>query len=466
MSKFSDHAVANAAQRKHLILFVQRCFMTLHPRGHFIPNWHIEAMIYQLERVRRGEINRLIINLPPRYLKSIVVSIAFAAFILGHDPTAKIFGISYSDALTRDISLKFRSIIESDWFRETFPDLEFDRILDEEVTTTQYGFRKAVSVFGSLTGMGGDYFIVDDPMKPTDALSDVSRERVNQWYANVLFSRLNDKARGAIIIVMQRLHLHDICGFLTDSHDDFEILDLAAIAERDERIQIGPDRFHDRKAGEALCPAFESLVTLEEIRRTLGSVLFAAQYQQKPVPDGGAMIKRDWFRYYDKLPERKYGSKIVLSWDTATKGGTHNAFSVCTVWLVQDKNYYLMDLFRGQLDFPELRAKAIALARRYDPTDILIEDASTGAPLAAELKAAGITRVRLIKVNTDKEARLAVEAAKFEDGLVHFPRNAAFMPVLEAELLSFPQSRTKDQVDSISQALAYKFSTYTLDYVS
>ena len=136
--------------------------MTLHPRAAFIPNWHIEAIVYQLERVRRGEIKRLIINLPPRYLKSIIVSIAFAAYILGHDPTAKIFGISYSDVLTRDISIKFRAIIEADWFRETFPNLEFDRILDEEATTTLHGFRKSVSVFGSLTGMGGDYFIIDD----------------------------------------------------------------------------------------------------------------------------------------------------------------------------------------------------------------------------------------------------------------------------------------------------------------
>lgn len=155
----------------------------------------------------------------------------------------------------------------------------------------------------------------------------------------------------------------------------------------------------------------------------------------------------------------------MLSWDTATKGGIHNAFSVCTVWLVQEKNYYLMDLFRGRRDFPKLRAKAVELARRYNPTDILIEDASTGAPLAAELKQAGIFCTRFVKVQLDKEARLAVEAAKFEDGRVFFPKNAPFMPALEVELLSFPQSRTKDQVDSISQALAYKFSAYALDYV-
>ena len=150
------------------------------------------------------------------------------------------------------------------------PNLEFDRILDEEATTTLHGFRKSVSVFGSLTGMGGDYFIIDDAAKPTDAQSEPKRVGINRWYGNVLFSRLDDKARGAIIVVMQRLHLDDLCGFLTESSNDFFVLDLAAIAECDERIQLGPNRWHYRKAGEALNPAYKSLETLAENPKIVG----------------------------------------------------------------------------------------------------------------------------------------------------------------------------------------------------
>lgn len=457
--------LVNAGLRQYFLLFVIRCFRTLHPEAEFVENWHIEAIVYQLERIRRREIKRLIINLPPRYLKSLIASVAFPTFLLGHDPTAKIFAISYSDVLVRDISLKVRSIFESEWHRELFPGLEFARFLDNEVLTTLHGFRKATSVFGSMTGMGGDFFIIDDPMKPTDALSKIRRDSVNEWYRNVLFSRLDNKATGAIIIVMQRLHLYDLCGFLTDLSDDWVVIDLAAIAERAERIQIGDNRWHSRKAGEALHPRHESLETLAEIRKSLGTNFFQAQYQQVPIPDGGAIIKKEWLRYYDQLPKRTVYSKIIQSWDTATKGGPQNAYSVCTTWLYHEKQYWLIDLFRQQVDFPQLKAKAAELAKKFKPNIILIEDASTGAPLVAELKQQGITGLKLIPVNLDKEARLSVQAAKFEDGRVHFPRNASFLPVLEAELISFPQSRTFDQVDSVSQALAYEFSGYTLEYL-
>ena len=199
--------LVSAGLRQYFLLFVIRCFRTLHPEAEFVENWHIEAIVYQLERIRRGEIKRLIINLPPRYLKSLIASVAFPTFLLGHDPTAKIFAISYSDVLVRDISLKVRSIFESEWHRKLFPGLEFARFSDNEVLTTSHGFRKATSVFGSMTGMGGDFFIIDDPMKPTDALSKIRRDNVNEWYRNVLFSRLDNKATGAIILVMQRLHL-------------------------------------------------------------------------------------------------------------------------------------------------------------------------------------------------------------------------------------------------------------------
>ncbi len=455
----------DAGSRQYFKMFVARCFVTLHPGAEFKNNWHIDAIVYQLERVRRGEINRLIINLPPRYLKSLIASIAFAAFILGHDPSARIFGISYSDVLTRDISLKFKAIIESDWYPELFHELEFSRILDSEVLTTLHGFRKSTSVLGSMTGMGGDYFIIDDPMKPTDALSEAKRDACNAWYGNVLFSRLDNKKTGAIIIVMQRLHLNDLCGFLTDGNEDWEILNLAAIAEGDERIQVGPKRFFERKLGQALHPTYESVETLAEIQRSQGSTIYAAQYQQSPVPEGGAIIKRNWLHYYDSLPEKNYSSKIVLSWDTATKGGAHNAYSVCTVWFVHKGEFWLIDLHRGQFDYPQLKAKALQLARQYKPNYILIEDASTGAPLAQELQAERISGVKLVPVNTDKTARLFVQAGKFEAGHVHFPKHKAFMPALEAELLSFPQSKTKDQVDSITQALAYAFSGYTLEHV-
>jgi predicted phage terminase large subunit-like protein len=169
------------------------------------------------------------------------------------------------------------------------------------------------------------------------------------------------------------------------------------------------------------------------------------------------MIRRDWLRYYDTAPERTYKTKVIQSWDTAAKDGAQNDWSVCTTWLVVEKrNYYLLDLTRGRYEYPRLRETAIALAQRYKPKSILIEDASTGIALAQELRQAGTFVVKAIPIERDKIGRLWLQQAKFEAGLVHFPRSAPWLPVLETELLTFPQSKHDDQVDSISQALAFK----------
>jgi predicted phage terminase large subunit-like protein len=224
-------------------------------------------------------------------------------------------------------------------------------------------------------------------------------------------------------------------------------------------LQIGPDLYHWREPGDVLHPEREPLHILESLRRELGSDIFAAQYQQSPVPPGGAMIQRQWLQYYDILPPRKFPARVIQSWDTAVKNGAQNDFSVCTTWLRLGKDFYLMDVTRGRYEYPRLKETALTLADRYKPDVILIEDASTGSPLAQELRQAG-RPIRLVRVERDKAARLYVQQDKFENGQVLFPKGAHFLPALEAELLAFPQSKHDDQVDSISQALASTASKY------
>lgn len=463
-----DPTVLAAVLREDFTSFVHRCVRTLNPGTPFLPNWHIDAIAYQLERVRSGEITRLIVNLPPRYLKSLMVSVAFPAFLLGHDPGRKIIGISYGTELATKHASDFRSIVQSPWYRRTFPRMQIKRSLDAEVHTTKRGFRKATSVSAALTGFGGDCFIIDDPQKPVDAQSEAQRNALNQWFSNTLISRLDNKETGAIILVMQRVHLNDLTGYLLENAGEWTVLSLPAIAEVDERIALGKDVVHLRRVGEALHPEHESLGSLETLRRDIGTDIFLAQYQQSPVPLGGAMIKRDWLRYYDKAPESTYRTKVIQSWDTAAKVGAHNDWSVCTTWLVADKHYYLLDLTRGRYEYPRLRDTAIALAERFKPRVVLIEDASTGMALAQDLKGVLSYPVKPIPVESDKRGRLYVQQAKFEAGLVLFPKGASFLPKLETELLSFPQGKTDDQVDSISQALAYQVGGYdrTLSWVS
>ncbi len=446
----------NAILRSDVTSFLHRSLFTLNPGADFLSNWHIDAIAHQLSRVRAGQVTRLIINLPPRYLKSLMVSVAFPAFLMGHDPRLRIFGISYGAELAAKHATDFRSIVESVWYQRAFPRMKIARAANGDVFTTKKGFRKATSVHAALTGLGGDIFIIDDPQKPEDAQSTTLRNGVNQWFSNTLRSRLDDKENGVIIVVMQRVHLNDLTGHLLEHGKDWTVLDLAAIAEDDERIAIGQGRFHVRQAGEALHPAYESLETLEELRSELGTEIFTAQYQQAPVPSGGALIRRDWLRYYDVLPGRTYKTKVIQSWDTAAKDGIHNDYSVCTTWLLVDrKHYYLLNVTRERFDYPRLRDAAVALAQRHQPTAILIEDASTGIALSQELRQAGRFVVKAIPVERDKVTRLWLQQAKFEAGLVHFPRAAPWLATLEAELLTFPQAKHDDQVDSLSQALAF-----------
>ena len=446
--------------RTNFECFLQMCFLYLNPGATYLPNWHIKAIAYQLDRIRRGEITRLIINMPPRYLKSLTVTVAFTAFLLGHEPWRKIFAISYGDDLSAKHASDFRSLVHAPWFKRAFRKLQILRSVDGELVTTKRGFRKSTSVSGPLTGLGGDLFIIDDPQKPVDAQSELRRNSLNQWVSNTLMSRLDNKQTGAIIVVMQRVHMDDLSGFLSNSPDDWEILSLPAIAEAEENIPIGNGEIYHRQIGEALHPELESLDTIRKQQHIMGPDVFEAQYQQSPVPAGGAMIKRVWLRYYDQLPERTYEAKVIQSWDTAAKDGAQNDWSVCTTWLVIDEHFYLLDLTRGRYEYPQLRDTAVALAGHFKPDEILIEEASTGIALAQDLKETLDYYVNPIPVHRDKIGRLYIQQAKFAAGRVHFPAGASFLPELEAELLAFPQARTDDQVDSISQALAYEPSGY------
>jgi hypothetical protein len=290
-----------AVLRSDLGLFAERCFLELNPQAVFLPNWHIEVIAAKLAAVHAGKIQRLIINLPPRHLKSLLASIAFPAWRLGHDPSAQILCVSYAQDLADKLARDCRSIMMSPWFRRIFPTrLAPHRHAVQEFITTRQGYRLATSTGGVLTGRGADFILVDDPLKPEEALSKARRDATNDWYANTLYSRLNDKRRGAIVIIMQRLHEDDLVGHVL-GQEPWEVVCFPAIAEADEVHEIetvwGPQRFI-RRQGEALHPARESLATLAHIRRTIGEYNFAGQYQQSPAPLGGGLVKAEWFKRY------------------------------------------------------------------------------------------------------------------------------------------------------------------------
>jgi hypothetical protein len=355
LSPLAQRKVMDELLRRDLVAFVRRAFETVVPGESLRLNWHIQAMAYAREEVRRGKIKRLIITIPPRHLKSITTSVAFPAFLLGHDPNSKIVCVSYSADLAIKHARDCKAVMTSSWYRRIFPGMRIsEKNTELETVTTQRGYRLATSPGGTLTGLGGNYIILDDPMNPKQAMSKTQRKSLIQWFGNTLLSRLNDKSRDVIIVVMQRLHVDDLVGALLEQ-GGWHHLDLPAIADAPQKVAIGPRTFHRRKVGDILHAALEPAHILEEIKARMGIMDFSAQYLQRPIPAEGNLIKREWIKLYRALPEKKPRDYTVISWDTALKPTEISDYSVGTAWHVQGDNYYLIDLVRGRAQpFPPL----------------------------------------------------------------------------------------------------------------
>jgi len=219
--------------------FVYYVFGVLRPGEPFKPNWHIDAMAYKVSQVASGEVKRLIIAVPPRHLKSIIASVALPAWYLGHNPSERVVCVSYSADLAKTHANDFRRVVKDPLYQAVFPTMRVERETDAEIQTTLRGRRYATSIQGTLTGRGGNLFIIDDPLKPGDATSDVTREGVIEWYRSTLVTRPDDKQAARIIVVMQRIHVDDLVGYLLDSDAGFEVLSLPAVAQSTTTYDLG-----------------------------------------------------------------------------------------------------------------------------------------------------------------------------------------------------------------------------------
>lgn len=432
--------------------FVEKVFEQLNPGRPLIPNWHHRAITYYITRVAiERQHTRLIINLPPRAMKSIIASVALPAFLLGLDPRLRVVVACYSQELSNGFARQTRAIMQSDWYRRVFPSTRLGRTVEHDFHTTSGGFRFATSTQGTFTGRGGDVIIVDDPIKADEVWSDTRRNAALEWTRSTLFSRLDDKRFGVTIVVQQRLHEDDVSGYL-ERGGGWLKLSLPAIADQDEAIAIGPGLLHMRRHGDVLEPIREPMGVLDQLRRDLGSANFSAQYLQMPTPADGDIVRLSWFKRYELIPP---GGMIVLSLDTASKVAEHNDYSAYTLWTIVDGRYFLMHAWRGHADYPTLKRKIMDVATTIAPDKVLIEDKVTGSGLIQDLaaEAAGIPVVGYTP-DVDKESRLRRHAARIEAGLVSLPdQGSDWLSAFEHEVRMFPGGKHDDQVDSMSQML-------------
>lgn len=443
--------------RNDLATFIHRTFQTIAPGQQFLMNWHIQALAWHLEQCAKGNIKRLLITLPPRHLKSISASVAFPAWAMGCDPTKRIICASYSAELANKHARDCRSVMDSSWFRQAFAETVLSREKNAEMDfmTTRGGYRYSTSTGGTLTGRGGNLIIIDDPIKAEDALSEARRTAVNEWFSSTAYSRLDSKRDDVIILIMQRLHLDDLAGYVMKS-EPWVHLNLPAIAEVEERIQIGATEYHLRRVGDVLHEARENRADLDEIKARMGSFNFSAQFQQRPIPLKGEIVRWEWFQFYDQVPPRGPRDQVVLSVDTASKEGEINDYSVCTSWLVKGNERYLLGLARDRVNYPDLKRLVIDQAVRFRVSTIIIEDAGSGTALSQELARegySGVPKPSAIRPDGSKVTRMSTASAQIESRQVFLPRSADFLEDLRLELLQFPYGRHDDQADSISQFL-------------
>jgi predicted phage terminase large subunit-like protein len=466
MKKPSVRQEYAALLRSDLHGFIERSFYDLNPITEFRDNWHLHVIAHELEQVRLGNTTRLIINVPPRSLKSHCASVVFPAWLLGHQPSSQIICASYAQDLSNKLASDCRALMMSKMYKTTFPTrLSSQHPALQELVTTRSGFRLATSVGGVLTGRGADYLIIDDPLKPDEAMSDSERRRVNEWFGHTLLSRLNDKRNGRIIVIMQRLHEDDLVGHLLEN-EEWKLLCFPAIAQKPETYTI-PIRFggkltYHRSPGDVLHPEREDRATLDKIAANIGPYNFAGQYLQEPSPEGGGMIEEAWFKRY--TPEsRPYDFDFVFqSWDTANKVTELSDYCVCTTWGSKKKDLYLLDVYRKKMDYPTLKRAVVEQAELWRAAPVVIEDRASGTSLIQDLVYEGMYAVQRYEPppGQDKAMRMHTCTGIIENGFVYLPDKADWLAVYMHELTSFPKGKHDDQVDSTSQALDWKRRRY------
>jgi len=449
----TDQRAFAALLATDLLAFLERAFRDLDPRNRLLVVPFVELLIQELHQVATGETRRLIINLPPRHLKSVLTSVVFPAWLLGRDPRLRIAVISHGQGLARDLALRTKLVVEAEWYRDVFPEtrLRSERSGAMDFETTVGGGRYAASLDTGVTGRGFNLIVVDDPLSAQDARSAVERQHVKDAYDAMVASRLDDPARGAIVVVHQRLHEDDLTGHLL-SKGGWRHVSLPLVASEETSSRLG-GQIWTRRLDEPLIPALYPPEEIDAIRAQRGAAIFAAQYQQNPSASIGELLRPDQVRYFKDQPTE--ARRITISVDTAVKVTDGSSFSVFLVVASDKRRHYVVDIVRQRLDPVEARDVAVQLIQDYRPGKILIEDASTGPGLARMLREWGYHSELWPTRGRSKEERFEAHLHFFAEGRVFVKRDQPWTTTLVDEWLRFPFTKHDDQVDAVSQFLEW-----------
>ncbi len=465
---------------RSLLEFVRQAWHVVEPSTLFVPGWHIEAIVDHLEAISYGNIRKLLINVPPRHMKSLLVSVFWPAWEWIRWPERRWLYSSYAATLSIRDSVKCRRLIESSWYQSLWGDrfaLTSDQNTKGRFDNDRSGYRLSTSVGGAVTGEGGDRVVCDDPHNVQEAESDSIRTGTVEWFDVVMSTRVNDPRTSAMAVIMQRCHQLDLSGHLLEQGGGW--VHLCLPAEYDGSTLFTVIGFADprKQLGELLWQERFGEVEIADLKRSLGSYAAAGQLQQRPSPAGGGIFKRHWFRYFQprggnyppvivRMPD---GSQRAIeaietpywvddqmqSWDCTFKDLDTSDYVVGQVWGRVGSIFLLGDQVRARMDFPTTVQAVRDVSQKWPKTFAkLIEDKANGSAVI-QMLAHEIPGLLPVNPQGGKIARASAVSPLIEAGNVYLP-HPAWQPWVHdfiEECAVFPNGAHDDQVDAMTQAL-------------
>jgi len=457
----ADEAQALVAfARADFWCFVELMFRALYPgqKLDFAP--YLELIATLLMSVEAGRRRNMIINLPPRHMKSALVSVLYTAWRLGRDPTVKFICISYGDDLAHDLSSQTRKIMRSELYGTIFPGTVLDKSAMDYIRTTQGGYRYSTAVGSDITGFGADEIIIDDPVQPEDALSERIKLRLRDWVESSVRTRFNDPTKGAMILVMHRLAPDDLSGTM-EPYADF-VLKLPLVAEKKEHYTRHDRTIMRRENGEPHNPDRMSSEEVAKLKARIAPHVFEAQYQQRPRSLGSGYCDIGRLVRYSETPPFE---AIVHSWDiAATRGGGDH--TVCAKFgLARNADgrdiFYLTGILRMQVELPDVREAILGQDRLDRPSLIIMDGNGVGRGVYQDLWQRGLRHL-LGGESITSSASDNLKVRRFNealfylyDGFVQIPQSMQGLDALFEEIAAFPDGKHDDQVDALSTVAAY-----------
>ena len=461
----AEHVEKDEAQtaQDSLAAYIRQAWHVIEPSTAYLHNWHIDCICDHLQAVSKGQITRLVINIPPRYMKSICVTIMWPTWEWGPcaKPWLRWLFASYSGELSIKHSVDRRAIIESPWYKRNWGNtvkLASDQNVKSEYLNTRRGVMVATSVGGSATGKGGGRIVVDDPHNPLQAESEAERKRGIEFFDKTLSTRLDDKHSGAIVVVMQRLHDGDLSAHCLKELG-YHHLKIQGLADEATTIHFPlSGQIKSRDIDDVLWEARENAEMLATQKKVLGSYGFAGQYQQNPTPPEGGLAKRHWWKFYD--PAELHSGKltfdeIIQSWDMAFDKTDTSSFVTCGIWGRKGACKYLLDQLRRRMDFTETLEQVKHYSLKWPKaTAKIVENKANGPAIINALKKT-VTGLIPMQPMGSKEARAQAVSPEIEAGNVFLPDKTKVPWVDDyiEEWAAAPFGKFWDQIDQTTQAL-------------